>query len=68
MLFVGYSVFLAVTLTIFIGPASYFVALVVAVLFGLYQGIVNTVTRAMIPKYVTPNLVGTAYGIYYLVA
>ena len=67
MLFVGYSVFLAVTLTIFIGPASYFIALGVAVLFGLYQGIVNTVTRAMIPKYVKPNLVGTAYGIYYLV-
>jgi len=68
MLFVGYSVFLGVTLAIFIGPASYFVALVVAVLFGLYQGIVNTVTRAMIPKYVRPNLVGTAYGIYYLLA
>jgi len=68
MLFVGYSIFLAVTLTIFIGPASYFVALLVAVLFGLYQGIVNTVTRAMIPKYVKTNLVGTAYGMYYLVA
>ncbi len=68
MLFVGYSVFLAVTLAIFIGPANYFVALVVAILFGLYQGIVNTVTRAMIPKYVKTNLVGTAYGMYYLVA
>ena len=68
MLFAGYSVFLLVTLAIFIGPASYFVALCVAALFGLYQGIVNTVTRAMIPKYVKPNLVGTAYGIYYLVA
>jgi len=68
MLFAGYSVFLAVTLAIFMGPASYFVAIGVAVLFGLYQGIVNTVTRAMIPKYVKPNLVGTAYGIYYLVA
>ena len=68
MLFVGYSVFLAVTLAIFSGPASYFIALVVAVLFGFYQGIVNTVTRAMIPKYVETNLVGTAYGMYYLVA
>ena len=68
MLFLGYSVFLLVTLAIFIGPASYFVALGVAVLFGLYQGIVNTVTRAMIPKYVKPNLVATAYGIYYFIA
>lgn len=67
-LFVGYSVFLAVTLAILIGSASWFVALGVAVLFGLYQGIVNTVTRAMIPKYVKPNLVGTAYGIYYLMS
>jgi len=67
MLFVGYSMFLAVTLVIFSGPASYFVALVIAVLFGSYQGIVNTVTRAMIPKYAKTNLVGTSYGMYYLV-
>ena len=67
MLFVGYSMFLAVTLAIFSGPASYFVALVIAVLFGSYQGIVNTVTRAMIPKYAKTNLVGTSYGMYYLV-
>jgi MFS family permease len=68
VLFVGYSVFLALTLAILIGPASWLVALGVAVLFGLYQGIINTVTRAMIPKYVKPNLVGTAYGLYYLVS
>ena len=68
MLFVGYGVFLAVTLAIFIGPTSWVVALGVAVLFGLYQGIVNTVTRALVPKYVQPSLVGTAYGIYYLVS
>ena len=67
-LFVGYSVFLVVTLAIFIGSASWLVALSVAVMFGLYQGIVNTVTRAMIPKYVKSNLVGTAYGLYYLMS
>jgi len=68
MLFVGYSVFLVVTLVIFIGPASWIFALGVAALFGVYHGIVNTVTRAMIPKYVEPNLVGTGYGLYYLVS
>jgi len=68
VLFVGYSVFLALTLAILIGPASWLIALGVAVLFGLYQGIINTVTRAMIPNYVKPNLVGTAYGLYYLVS
>ncbi|MEJ2271569.1 MAG: MFS transporter [Candidatus Bathyarchaeota archaeon] len=67
ILFIGYSFFLAVTLAIFIGPAIYILAFGVAILFGVYQGIVNTVTRAMIPKYVKPNLVATAYGIYYLV-
>lgn len=67
MLFLGYSLFLVVTLAIFIGPESYFVALAVAVLFGLYQGIVNTVIRAMIPKYVKPNMVATAYGVYYFI-
>ncbi len=68
MLFVGYTVFLAVTLAIAIGPTNYVMALGVALLFGLYQGIVNTVTRAVIPKYVKTNTVGTAYGIYYLLS
>ena len=66
MLFVGYIIFLSVTLAISIGPTSWFMALGVALLFGLYQGIVNTVTRALIPKYVKSSNVGTAYGIYYL--
>ena len=68
VLLLGYSIFLAVTLTIFLGLNNYFAVLFVAILFGLYQGIVNTTTRALIPKYVHPNLVGTAYGMYYLVA
>ncbi|KON34070.1 MAG: hypothetical protein AC479_02180 [miscellaneous Crenarchaeota group-6 archaeon AD8-1] len=68
MLFIGYLIFLAVALTIVIEPASYFVALIISIMYGLYQGICNTVTRAMIPKYVKPNLVGTAYGIFYLVS
>lgn len=67
MLFFGYIIFLAVSIVIFIGPPSFFVALLVSILFGLYQGIVNTVTRALIPKYVEANLIGSAYGIYYLI-
>ena len=66
MLLVGYIIFLAVNLAISIGPIIWFMALGVALLFGLYQGIVNTVTRALIPKYVKPSNVGTAYGIFYL--
>ena len=55
MLFFGYIIFLAVTIIIFIGPPSFFVALSISILFGFYQGIVNTVTRALVPKYVEPN-------------
>jgi MFS-type transporter involved in bile tolerance (Atg22 family) len=39
----------------------------VAVLFGAYFGIIETVQRALVPEYVDRSLVGTAYGIYYLV-
>jgi MFS family permease len=66
VLVVGYIVFLAVTFTMFLGQTGLFGALFAAVFFGLYQGIVNTVTRAMIPKYVKSSFVGTAYGMYYL--
>ena len=42
------------------------VALLVAVVYGAYLGIVETVQRALIPDYVGQNLRGTAYGVYYL--
>jgi MFS family permease len=38
-----------------------------AVIFGLYVGISETVQRAIIPKYVSTELRGTAYGLYSLV-
>jgi MFS family permease len=67
MLFLGYFIFLISAFSIFIGSRSFITALFVAIMFGLYEGIVNTITRALIPNYVEPNLVGTAYGLYYLV-
>jgi len=39
----------------------------VAILFGAYVGIVETVQRALIPDYVEKSLRGTAYGVYYLI-
>ena len=38
-----------------------------ALIFGLYVGISETVQRAVIPKYVSADLRGTAYGIYNLI-
>jgi MFS-type transporter involved in bile tolerance (Atg22 family) len=39
-----------------------------ALIFGTYLGIGETVQRAIIPKYVSSEMRGTAYGLYYLVA
>jgi len=62
----GYGVFLSTTLLILL-PATGYIALLIAVLYGAYIGIVETVQRALIPDYVGKKLRGTAYGIYYLV-
>jgi MFS family permease len=61
----GYVIFLSTTLLILL-PTNSSVALLVAVFFGSYVGIVETVQRALIPDYVEKNLRGTAYGLYYL--
>jgi len=67
VLIIGYGAFLAVTIILFLSPRNYFAALLMAILFGAYDGIVNTVGRALIPKYVSGEWRGTAYGLYYLI-
>lgn len=62
----GYSIFLSTALMILL-PSTVYVALLVAVLYGAYAGVVETIQRALIPDYVGEKLRGTAYGIYYLV-
>jgi len=62
----GYGIFLSTTLLILL-PATGYVALLIAVFYGAYIGVVETVQRALIPDYVGEKLRGTAYGIYYLV-
>ncbi|MCJ7613158.1 MFS transporter [Candidatus Bathyarchaeota archaeon] len=61
----GYGVFLSSALLILL-PVNSVAALLVAVVYGAYLGIVETAQRALIPDYVGQNLRGTAYGIYYL--
>ena len=63
----GYGVFLLSIILILMLPLNGFDAFLVAVFYGAYFGIIETVQRALVPKYVNSNLVGTAYGIYYLV-
>ncbi len=62
----GYVIFLS-SLLLIMFSASASVALLIAVIYGAYIGVVETVQRALIPDYVGEKLRGTAYGIYYLV-
>jgi MFS family permease len=66
-LILGYFVFLvsAILFAIFAGNVVYAYAL--AAVFGLYAGISETVQRAVIPRYVAPELRGTAFGLYNLI-
>jgi len=63
----GYGVFLFSVMLILLLPINGFNAFLIAVFYGAYFGIIETVQRALIPEYVDRNLVGTAYGIYYLI-
>lgn len=68
VLAVGYGTFLITCLLIYWLPKNQLHAFMIALFFGLYMGILETVQRALIPKYAErSDLMGTAYGIYYLV-
>jgi MFS family permease len=67
VMILGYGVFLSSVLLILMLPLNGFNAFLVAVSYGVYFGIIETVQRALIPSYVSSNLRGTAYGIYYLI-
>jgi len=67
VMILGYGVFLFSVLLILLLPLNGLNAFLVAVSYGVYFGVIETVQRALIPRYVGNNLIGTAYGIYYLV-
>ena len=67
VMILGYGTFLSSVMLILFLPTNGFNAFLVAVFYGAYFGVVETVQRALIPEYVDRNLRGTAYGIYYLV-
>ncbi|MCW4022228.1 MAG: MFS transporter [Candidatus Bathyarchaeota archaeon] len=62
----GYVVFLFTSLLLLL-PTTGFIAVLIALFFGAYLGVVETVQRALIPNFVEQKLRGTAYGLYYLV-
>ncbi|MEM2107983.1 MAG: MFS transporter [Candidatus Bathyarchaeia archaeon] len=66
VMILGYGVFLA-SIMLMLLPVNGLDAFLVAIFFGAYVGVVETVQRAMVPAYVDKSVLGTAYGLYYLI-
>jgi MFS family permease len=72
VLAIGYAVFVVSSFLMMIfsgngGADNFLYASILAGIFGLYVGISETLQRAVIPKYVSSELRGTAYGVYNVV-
>lgn len=66
MLIVGYAVFAASAAMMALSYGAAY-AYAVAIVYGAYAGIAETLQRAVIPRYVAPESRGTAFGLYNLV-
>jgi MFS family permease len=67
VLIIGYAVFvISAILMVGLSENSHY-AYLLAAIFGLYIGISETVQRAVVPRYVSSELRGTAFGVYNLV-
>jgi MFS family permease len=67
VLILGYSILLVSSFLMLLLSGNFLYAFVIALIYGMYVGITETVQRAILPKYVDSNLRGTAYGLYGLV-
>ena len=67
VLLISYIIFAASSILLVVSINNVAYAYILAGIFGLYVGISETVQRAVIPKFVSPELRGTAYGFYSLV-
>jgi MFS family permease len=65
VMLLGYAIFLSAALLLWL-PSTSFFAFLIAIVYGAYVGIVETVQRALVPSFVDEHLRGTAYGVYYL--
>jgi len=66
-LILGMLMFTLSSLMFLILSGSWVYSVLIALIFGLFQGVYDTTSRAVIPQYVSEELRGTAYGVYYLV-
>lgn len=67
VLVLGYGILLISSFLMVLLSGNFLYAFVIALVYGMYVGITETVQRAVLPKYVDSNLRGTAYGLYNLV-
>lgn len=67
ILALGIGLFASSSLMLMYSSGGWVYSLLTATVFGAYQGIYDTTSRAVVPKYVPEELRGTAYGVYYLV-
>jgi len=67
ILMIGYAIFAISTLLMLYLSGNSLYAYILAAVFGLYIGISETVQRAVVPRYVSSELRGTAYGVYNVV-
>ena len=65
VLITGYMVFIVASLIGLLLNGNPFYAFPIAMIFGCYLGIAETVQRAIIPDYTSEQLKGTAYALYY---
>jgi MFS family permease len=63
----GFVIFFATSLVGFWSTQGALVAFLIAFLYGTYLGISDALQRALVPSFVSSELKGTAYAVYYLV-
>jgi MFS family permease len=63
----GFVIFFATSLLGFWSTQGVLVAFLIAFVYGTYLGISDALQRALVPSFVSSELKGTAYAVYYLV-
>lgn len=67
VLTLGFSIFvLSLMLMVLLDSNQYLFAYIIAAIFGLYIGTMETVQRAVVPVYFAPEMQGTAFGLWLL--
>jgi len=66
-LIAGFGIFFASSLAGLLITEGALLAFPIAFIYGTYLGISDTLQRALVPSFVSNELKGTAYGVYYLV-